>query len=214
MQFDALILDVDGTLWNSTGIVAKAWTKAVREGGGSREITAEMLQEQFGKTMKVIADNLLPELEPKRRYAIMDVCCGYEHEALEKDPCHICYPGVADTIKELSKRTKLMIVSNCQSGYIEDFIGVTGTQKLIEDIECFGNTGLSKGENIRLLTERNHPDQAVYLGDTEGDYRSTCEAGLLFLHARYGFGKVDPSVPYIDKMEELPEAAEKLFTRK
>ena len=36
MQFDALILDVDGTLWNSTGIVAKAWTKAVREGGGSR----------------------------------------------------------------------------------------------------------------------------------------------------------------------------------
>ena len=44
MQFDALILDVDGTLWNSTGIVAKAWTKAVREGGGSREITAEMLR--------------------------------------------------------------------------------------------------------------------------------------------------------------------------
>ena len=71
MQFDALILDVDGTLWNSTGIVARAWTKAVREGGGSREITAEMLQEQFGKTMKVIADNLLPELEPKDRKSVV-----------------------------------------------------------------------------------------------------------------------------------------------
>ena len=118
MQLDALILDVDGTLWNSTGIVAKAWTKAVREGGGSQEITDKMLQEQFGKTMKVIADNLLPDMEPERRYAIMDVCCIYEHEALEEDPCQICYPGVIDTIKELSKRAKLMIVSNCQSGYI------------------------------------------------------------------------------------------------
>ena len=81
----------------------------------------------------------------------MDVCCVYEHEALEKDPCHICYPGVADTIKELSKRTKLMIVSNCQSGYIELFLRKTGLEPYITDTECYGDTGKNKDENIRLV---------------------------------------------------------------
>ncbi len=32
-RIDSLILDVDGTLWDSTGLVAKAWTQAVRQGG-------------------------------------------------------------------------------------------------------------------------------------------------------------------------------------
>lgn len=203
MQFDALILDVDGTLWNSTGIVAKAWTKAVREGGGSREITAEMLQEQFGKTMKVIADNLLPELEPKRRYAIMDVCCVYEHEALEEDPCHICYPGVVDTIKELSKRTKLMIVSNCQSGYIELFLRKTGLEPYITDTECYGDTGKNKDENIRLVVERNSLKHPVYVGDTQGDCDAAAKAGVPFVFASYGFGQADHADAVIASFDEL-----------
>lgn len=28
---DGIIFDVDGTLWNSTDAVAKAWTKAIEE---------------------------------------------------------------------------------------------------------------------------------------------------------------------------------------
>ena len=183
MQQDALILDVDGTLWNSTEIVAKAWTKAVKEGGGSRTITAKMLQEQFGKTMKVIADNLLPELTPQQRYAIMDVCCVYEHEALEEDPCRICYPGVIQTIKELAKHTKLMIVSNCQSGYIELFLRKTGLEQYITDKECYGDTGKNKDENIRLVVERNHLQHPVYVGDTQGDCDAAEKAGVPFVFA-------------------------------
>ena len=52
----------------------------------------------------------------------MDVCCRYEHEALQNDPCHICYPGVVETIRKLSGQVKVFIVSNCQSGYIELFL--------------------------------------------------------------------------------------------
>lgn len=205
MQLDALILDVDGTLWNSTGIVAKAWTKAVKEGGGSRKITAAMLQEQFGKTMKVIADNLLPDMEPERRYAIMDTCCIYEHEALEEDPCQICYPGVTDTIRELSKRTKLMIVSNCQSGYIELFLRKTGLGEFITDKECYGDTGKNKDENIRLVVERNGLKHPVYVGDTQGDCDAASKAGVPFVFASYGFGQADHADAVIHSFDELLE---------
>ena len=203
MQQDALILDVDGTLWNSTEIVAKAWTKAVKEGGGSRTITAKMLQEQFGKTMKVIADNLLPELTPQQRYAIMDVCCVYEHEALEEDPCRICYPGVIQTIKELAKHTKLMIVSNCQSGYIELFLRKTGLEQYITDKECYGDTGKNKDENIRLVVERNHLQHPVYVGDTQGDCDAAEKAGVPFIFASYGFGQASRTDAVISSFDEL-----------
>lgn len=203
MQFDALILDVDGTLWNSTGIVAKAWTKAVKEGGGSREITAEMLQEQFGRTMNVIADNLLPDMEPERRYAIMDVCCDYENKALEADPCQICYPGVIDTIRELSKRTKLMIVSNCHSGYIELFLRKTELGAYITDTECYGDTGKKKDENIRLVVERNGLKHPVYVGDTQGDCDAAAKAGVPFVFASYGFGKTNHADAVIHSFGEL-----------
>ena len=134
MKTDGIILDVDGTLWDSTPIVAGAWTRAVQEGGvPERTVTADELKGLFGRTMDVIADCLLPQLSPKERYAIMDVCCRYEHEALQNDPCHICYPGVVETIRKLSGQVKVFIVSNCQSGYIELFLKKTGLAPYVTD---------------------------------------------------------------------------------
>ena len=38
-----------------------------------------------------------------------------------------------------------------------------------KDIEMSGRTGMDKGKNIKLLMERNGIQNAVYVGDTEGD---------------------------------------------
>lgn len=209
MKTDGIILDVDGTLWNSTPIVARAWTKAVQEGGcKDLVVTAQMLQNLFGRTMKLIADLLLPELEPERRYEIMDVCCEYEHRALEEDECRICYPGVIETIKELSEKIPMCIVSNCQSGYIELFLEKTGLGPYVKDIECYGNTRRSKAENIQLVIERNGFKNAVYVGDTQGDLDSSREAGIPFIFASYGFG--DPQGPdaVLGSFAELKELVE------
>ena len=103
---------------------------------------------------------------------------------------------------------RLFIVSNCQCGYIELFLEKNRLESLITDFECFGNTGMSKGENIRLLLERNglKPQQTVYVGDTQGDYEATVEAGIPFILAAYGFGKVPQAKASIAHMEELPKA--------
>lgn len=204
MPVDGLILDVDGTLWDSTPIVADAWTKAVRENGcEDLTITADMLKGLFGKTMDVIANLLLPELSVQERYRIMDVCCKYEHKALEEDECHICYFGVVDTIQTLSKKLPVFIVSNCQSGYIELFLEKTKLSSYVKDIECFGNTGKKKGENIRLLMERNHLKHPVYVGDTQGDREASDEAKIPFIFASYGFGNVEDKDAQIDAFSEL-----------
>lgn len=203
-QTDGIILDVDGTLWDSTPIVAEAWTRAIKDGdGGEVQVTADRLKQLFGKTMDVIADQLLPQLDAQKRYKIMEICCKYEHQALEEDPCEICYPKVKETIRELAKTIPVFIVSNCQSGYIELFLEKTGLTDVVKDIECFGNTGKCKGDNIRLLAERNGLEAPVYVGDTQGDCEASKEAGVPFIFAAYGFGNADQKAGEIAQFEDL-----------
>ena len=72
------------------------------------------------------------------------------------------------------------------------------------DWECSGRTGLPKGENIRLVVERNHLQAPVYVGDTRLDYEAAQQAGVPFIHAAYGFGTIE-GVTAIHKPVELLE---------
>ncbi len=205
-KIDSIILDVDGTLWDSTGIVAGAWTRAVRECGYEDvTVTANVLKGLFGLTMAAIAARLLPQVSEAKQEQVMDLCCVYEQEALEADECRICYPGVADTIQELSESVRLFIVSNCQSGYIELFLDKTGLGPYITDIECYGNTGKGKADNIRLIVERNHLESPVYVGDTQGDCDAAGQAHVPFVFAEYGFGQADRWDAKIETFAELTD---------
>ena len=205
IKTDALLLDVDGTLWDSTPIVAKAWTRAARETGfAGMTIEADTLKGLFGKTMDDIARALVPEASDEDREKLMEKCVLYEQQALEADPCNICYPGVLDTIRELSKWIGIAIVSNCQSGYIELFMEKTGlTSAEIHDRECFGDTGHGKADNIAAVVKRNGFKHAYYVGDIDGDRASAREAGIGFISAEYGFGNPVEADARINEFHEL-----------
>ena len=117
-----IIFDVDGTLWDSTREVAVAWNKVLQDEMEGREIlTAEGLQKEFGKPMDAIAESLFPEMPEKDRMELLGKMMAYENELVAVGPC-VIYNGVPETIKALSKKYPLYIVSNCQDGYIEAFL--------------------------------------------------------------------------------------------
>lgn len=204
MKIESIILDVDGTLWDTTDIIAGSWNRAIHDKGiEDISVTADDLKQLFGKTMKEIAQAILPDYSDEEQDDVMDLCCQYEHEDLENDPCEVLYPGVKETIIELSKTRRVYIVSNCQSGYIEMFLKKTGLGEYVTDIECYGNTGKCKGDNIKLIVERNHIQDVVYVGDTKGDYEATLHAEVPFVFAEYGFGNVPESLIKINSFEEL-----------
>lgn len=200
----SIIFDVDGTLWDTTESVAKSWNRAVSEVGGAEPtITSDILKKEFGKPMNVIADNLFPNASPEQKEQLLELCCKYEHEDLMENRDNLLFPAVKETIIELAKKYRLFIVSNCQCGYIELFMDKIGIKEYIEDYECFGDTGKCKGENIKLVIERNNLDEVVYVGDTQGDYEATVLAGVPFIFARYGFGNVENYYIAIDNIGEL-----------
>ena len=190
MNYESLIFDIDGTLWDSRALVAEGYNIQLNKEGLSRYcITAETLKPLFGRVMTEIADVIFADFPEKERYALMARCMETENRHLHENPCHIGYPGVRETMEELAKTHRLFIVSNCQQGYIELLMEKGGLGGLISDFDCFGNTGLPKGQTLRLLCERCNVRDAVYVGDTQGDMEASEQAGLPFVWAAYGFGK-------------------------
>lgn len=211
MEKSGIIFDMDGTLWDSAKAVADSWTEVVaREYTPERVITEEEIKSVMGLTMDKLAARIFPELPEEKRLQLLEVCGREENEYLRTHGA-IVYPQVEETFQKLKEKYHLYIVSNCQSGYIEAFLEYYGYGKYIEDTECYGNNGLVKGENIRKVAERNHLAKAVYVGDIQGDYDASMQAGVEFIHAGYGFGTVDANVPEIAAFAELPEVVKSVL---
>lgn len=204
MKPDSLILDIDGTLWNSTPIVADAWNEVLKKRPDiSFRFTPYQLTQLFGRSLPDIADLALPFLEENDRYALINICCKREHEYLYNCNQNLLFTGVAETLKKLADKYKLFIVSNCQDGYIELFLEKTGLGPYINDFECPGTSNRTKGTNIKLVMERNHLQNPIYVGDIEGDQIASKEAGIPFCHAAYGFGKVENPDYTIEQFSDL-----------
>lgn len=209
---DGIIFDLDGTLWDSTEKVVESWNYSMSR---CEEIdytmTKEVMKSLMGKTIEEIAKLILSDVPEQRGIEIMKQLCREEVFYLEKHG-GVLYPDLEETLKELSERYSLYIVSNCQEGYIESFFKYHKLNKYFMDFENHGRTNLSKGENIKFITERNKLDRAVYIGDTQGDCDAAKSAGIPFIHARYGFGNIKEECRFINRIDELPELIEKEFS--
>ncbi len=197
-----VIFDMDGTLWDSTEIVAKSWTDAVRQCGiADKTITPDDMRSVMGLTMDKIAAILFSDIENQTK--LLDYCYKVENEYIIKFG-GVLYPDLEETWSKLKDNGyHLYIVSNCQKGYIEAFLEHYGFGSYFEDIECFGNNGLKKGENIKNVVRRNNLDFAIYVGDIQGDYDAAMEAGVEFIHAAYGFGTINTAVRKINNFSDL-----------
>lgn len=203
MSIDGIIFDLDGTLWDSTRPVAESWNNTVWEEYGLEGwFTPESVTAVMGMTDRDIAKTLFSRCGERAMEVCMTCLLG-ECPYIASHGGEL-YPGVEELLCTLSREYPLFIVSNCQRGYIEAFLANTGFSKYITDIECEGNTGLEKAENIALLAHRRGLKAPVYVGDTANDQRSAVKAGCRFIHASYGFGTAEAPCPAITTPAELP----------
>ena len=212
MKDTLLLFDLDGTLWDSAGPVAESWNEVFRrEVPGLPPLTVDDIHNVMGMTMKEISLALYPDVRMDRRDEVFDICCRHEVEYLYAH-CGTLYPGfrgVMDALK--AEGYELAVVSNCQKGYVRAFLASSGAADLFLDYEEWERTGLTKGENIRLVMERNGYAKGVYIGDTKKDREAALQAGIPFIHAAYGFGRVDSCDGVIRSLSDLPAEISRLL---
>ena len=203
IRCDGILFDLDGTLWDSVDGILKTWNQVIARHNWFRPaITRQEQESVMGMQMDEIAKKLFPGYPFSQQMAYMDECMELENAYLRVHG-GILYPDVEETLKALSGRHKLCIVSNCQKGYIEAFLEAHHLEPYFCDHLSFGDTGRSKGENNREIIARNSFQHPVYVGDTHR--KSALDAGIPFVFAAYGFGTVTEYAAKVETFAELKE---------
>lgn len=208
MSVDGIIFDMDGTLWNSIKGICGTWKEVLSDYPQiKKEVTYEDMVSCMGLQIRDIGRKLFPEVDEKLSTHLMYECCEREQVYLAKHG-GVLYPDIEEVLSKLSKKYKLFIVSNCYQGYIDAFFTAHKLKKYFTDSESAGRTGLTKGENNKLIIKRNNLKNAVYVGDTRGDREAARVAGIPFVFAKYGFGDVKDYDYAIDSFKDLLKLAE------
>ena len=202
---DGIIFDVDGTIWDTTGVVEKAWNEALDICGLSyAHVKADTLKGLFGLPMLEIIAAILPNEKPEVWEKYKPICYEKEDEYLQREPGTV-YSGMDEALKILSEKCPLYIVSNCQGGYIELMCEKTGFGKYFKDFTCPAYTDKLKADNIKIICDRNGIKNPLYVGDTQMDANACKEAGVPIVFASYGFGKIENPDYTIKNILELCE---------
>lgn len=202
MKYDGVLFDLDGTLWNATESIAVAWQIALQDAPDiPRPPTVQELEGVMGMTEQQLMATLFPQITPQRGAELFQRCCQVENDYLLEHGGKL-YEGIVDVLEALQGKAVTGIVSNCNLEYAPCFLKAHKLEKYFTDWECSGRTGLPKGENIKLVVKRNHLENPVYIGDTILDYEAAQTAGVPFIHAAYGFGRVE-GVPAVHAPLEL-----------
>ncbi|HMQ10875.1 MAG TPA: HAD family hydrolase [Oligoflexia bacterium] len=186
---DSLIFDLDGTLWDSTAACAQTINRQLQ----NKKINITPIKQQdvasaMGLPHNEYIEKVFAKATLEEKKILAQQVFDHTHISMEDS---LLYDGVEQGINALSQQYPLYIVSNCESGYIENFLNISGLKSYFKDFECWGNTGQEKYKNIEAVIQRNNLQNPIYIGDTQGDKFAAEKAGVSFIAANYGFGQVE-----------------------
>ncbi|MCQ2483743.1 MAG: HAD family hydrolase [Clostridia bacterium] len=201
MKYDSIGFDLDGTLWSSIPAVTQAWDIIASEYGVYKP-NEEQMAGVMGLNEIQLMTKLYPDMPQDDKLVFFGKASKKCNELLAEHG-GVLFDGMAETIEKLSKDFKLYIVSNCQPGYIETFLGYHKLEKYFCDFQWSGRECVPKSENIKSVINRNGFKNSIYVGDTQGDADAAYGAGVPFVFAEFGFGNVKKYDYSIEKFSDI-----------
>ena len=187
MKYDAIIFDLDGTLWNANKSCTDAWNSFLGKKNYSKRITVAEMDAVTGTPVDKAIDLLLPGIRTEHK-DIKNILTGFEKIFVGKNGGDL-YPGVLSGINNLSQLCKIFIVSNCEEWYLKKFIEFSGLGGVLTGSDCYGSSGVDKYLMINNIKNRHNLSLVVYVGDTTHDQTASKLSHCDFIQMTYGFGK-------------------------
>lgn len=196
---DALIFDMDGTLWDAVDTYAEIWNMAFEREGIEQHITRNDLLALIGTPIDDIIRHFVPADQVEH---LLQVIAGLVVTELPRLGGRL-YEGVQEGIATLAQHYQLFMLSNCDELELPIFVRYAGIEPYITDTLAYGNTHLRKADNMRMLTEKYHLQHPVYVGDTDSDCSEAHRAGVPFVWMSYGFGTTDRAQLQFDNFSDM-----------
>ena len=188
LRYDAVLLDIDGTLVDSNGAHAAAWSDAFATQG--RHHSPEEIRPLIGKG----GDKLLREM------ASLDAESGEGKDIAEARveifktrylPTLKPTPGAADFVAWLLEcRLNVVVATSAKQEEAKALLTICGGQALVKDATTSDDAERSKPDPDILVAalekSGSSPDRAVMIGDTPYDIEAATRTGLATIAFRCG----------------------------
>lgn len=201
MKYDAVVFDLDGTLWDATNTALIGWNNALQSLGFDKLLSISEIRSVTGKPTDECIRILLSN-ETKKNYNLIDKIKIHEKNIITEFGGEF-YDDCCNLIKKLHTNYNLFIVSNCQKWYLDSFFNHSGCREYFLDFNCHGLSNKNKSVMLDLLKKKHKMKNPIYIGDAETDMIAAFEAGYDFIFAEYGFGNLIAPVKRINSLKDL-----------
>ena len=203
-----VIFDLDGTLWETIETTFEAANKITSKYRNLEPISKDTIKKGMGLSSTENAQNYMPYLTESEGKKYLKEISNLNFKIIREKGANI-YPGVIETIKNLSKTTKLGIITNSHNEYVDEFLNITNLKDYFVDYMGTASYNITKGEAIKKMIQKHNDKINYYVGDIKKDLEASNYAEVIFIHARYGF---EPSLEcqhHIDDVTELKKIIKK-----
>lgn len=177
----AVLLDIDGTLVDSTYHHAIAWSRAFARDGAPPEL--HRLHRAIGMGGdKLVAHVTDDDVEEQRGDALRD---AWKEEYLELRAEVRPLPGARDLVLALHKRgVRVALASSGDPQFSREALHLLDVDDAVELLVTSEDVAASKPEpdlvglTLERLAERTPVDRAVFVGDTVYDVEAAARAGI------------------------------------
>ncbi|MCL6602750.1 MAG: HAD hydrolase-like protein [Paenibacillus sp.] len=195
---EAIIFDMDGTLFKTESLLIPAYHKMfdiLREEGLYSGPTPpeERILGSLGMLLDQIWKNVMPEADEAVHRRADELLLQLEIEGLEAGGTML-YPKVVETLTALKERgLRLFVASNGLKDYIHSIVVVHKMEDVFDGLYSAGGQGTAtKVELVRLLLNDHGISKAWMVGDRSSDVEAGKGNGQTVIGCAYaGFGRQD-----------------------
>jgi phosphoglycolate phosphatase len=184
--YDLVVFDWDGTLMDSTRLIASCLQEACRDVGAPVPTEAEALF-VIGLNIADTFRRVVPQLDAEGQRLLAE---RYRHHFLAREHEAPLYAGVREMLADLHGRGRRLAVATGKARRgLERALDATGLREWFEATRC-ADEGLAKPhpDMLLMLLELTgvEPRRALMVGDTTHDLELAANAGIEAVAVSYG----------------------------